>query len=85
METVILGNQGQLVLPHKIRDIYQWREGTKFFLWDTGKGVMIKPVSPFPVSKLESPDMPSVFLGTPLSISDMEKAIDIEAGKHITK
>ncbi|MDM8559086.1 AbrB/MazE/SpoVT family DNA-binding domain-containing protein [Candidatus Parabeggiatoa sp. HSG14] len=82
METVVLGNQGQLVLPQMIRDIYQWRAGTKFFLWDTGKGVMIKPVSPFPVSQLESSDMPSVYQGTPLSLSDMEKAIDIEAGKH---
>ncbi len=99
METVMLGNQGQLVLPKVIRDSYQWREGSKFFLWDMGGGIMIKPVSPFPASQLEPPDTlqpispfpvsqlepldtPSVYQGTPLSIEDMEKAIDIEAGKH---
>ena len=82
METVTLGNQGQLILPQMIRDNYQWREGTKFFLWDTGKEIVLKPVSPFPESQLESPDTPSVYQGMPLSISDMEKSIDIEAGKH---
>jgi len=28
------------------------------------------------------PDSPSVYQGAPLSLEDMEKAIDIEAGKH---
>jgi hypothetical protein len=66
METVMLGNQGQLVLPEAIRSVYQW----------------IKPVSPFPVSQLEPPDTPSVYQGAPLTLEEMEKAIDIEAGKH---
>lgn len=82
METVMLGNQGQLVLPEAIRAIYQWVEGTKFFIWDTGSEIVIKPVSPFPVSQLEPPDTFSVYQGAPLTLEDMEKAIDIEAGKH---
>jgi len=82
METVMLGSQGQLVLPEAIRSIYQWVEGTKFFIWDTGSEIVIKPVSPFPVSQLEPPDTPSVYQGAPLTLEDMEKAIDIEAGKH---
>jgi bifunctional DNA-binding transcriptional regulator/antitoxin component of YhaV-PrlF toxin-antitoxin module len=82
METVMLGNQGQLVLPEAIRSVYQWVEGTKFFIWDTGSEIVIKPVSPFPVSQLEPPDTPSVYQGAPLTLEEMEKAIDIEAGKH---
>ncbi|MEN8215798.1 MAG: AbrB/MazE/SpoVT family DNA-binding domain-containing protein [Pseudomonadota bacterium] len=82
METVMLGSQGQLVLPEAIRSVYQWVEGTKFFIWDTGSEIVIKPVSPFPVSQLEPPDTPSVYQGAPLTLEDMEKAIDIEAGKH---
>jgi len=81
METVMLGNQGQLVLPEAIRSVYQWVEGTKFFIWDTGSEIVIKPVSPFPVSQLEPPDTPSVYQGAPLTLEEMEKAIDI-AGKH---
>ncbi|OAD18822.1 transcriptional regulator, AbrB family [Candidatus Thiomargarita nelsonii] len=82
METVRLGNQGQLVLPEAIRSVYQWVEGTNFFIWDTGSEIVIKPVSPFPVSQLEPPDTPSIYQGAPLTLEDMEKAIDIEAGKH---
>jgi len=82
MEIVMLGNQGQLVLPKAIQAIHQWVEGTPFFIWDTGSEIVFKPVSPFPVSQLEPPDSPSVYQGTPLTLEEMEKAIDIEAGKH---
>ncbi len=82
METVMLGNQGELVLPKAIQAIHQWTEGTEFFRRDTGSEIVFKPVSPFPVSQLEPPDSPSVYQGTPLSLEDMEKAIDIEAGKQ---
>lgn len=82
MQTVRLGNQGQLVLPKAILDVHQWVEGTKFVIWDTGSEIVIKPMSPFPVSQLEPPDTPSVYQGAPLTLEDMEKAIDFEAGKH---
>jgi len=81
METIRLGNQGQLVLPQAIRAIHQWAEGTKFVIWDTGSEIVIKPVSAFPVSELESPDTPSIYQGVPLTLEDMEKAIQLEAGK----
>jgi bifunctional DNA-binding transcriptional regulator/antitoxin component of YhaV-PrlF toxin-antitoxin module len=82
METVTLGNQGQLVLPKTIQAIHQWVEGTQFFIRDTGNEIILKPVSPFPVSQLEPPDTPSVYQGVPLTLEEMEKAIDIEAGKQ---
>ncbi len=34
------------------------------------------------VSELESPDMPSLHQGRPLSLEDMEQAIDYEASQH---
>jgi len=82
METIMLGNQGQLVLPETLRAIHQWVEGTNFFIWDTGNEIVLKPVSPFPVSQLEPPDTPSIYQGAPLTLEDMEKTIDIEAGKR---
>lgn len=82
MEIVQLGNQGQLVLPKAIQAIHHWTEGTQFFIWDTGSEIVIKPISPFPASQLEPPDTPSVYQGAPLSLEEMEKVIDIEAGKH---
>jgi hypothetical protein len=41
-----------------------------------------QPVSKFPPSQLEPPDTPSVYKGPPLSLEEMERAINIEAGKH---
>jgi len=82
METITLGSQGQLVLPKAIQAIHQWVEGTKFVIWDKGSEIVLKPVSTFPISQLESPNTPSVYQGVPLTLEDMEKAIDIEAGKQ---
>ena len=42
-----------------------------------------QPLSKFPPSQLEPPDTPSVYTGPPLSLEEMDRAISIEAGKHI--
>lgn len=42
-----------------------------------------KPTPTFPSSQLESPDTPSVYQGPSLTLADMDRAIDIEAGKHL--
>ena len=36
-----------------------------------------------PPSKLESPDAPSVYQGKPLTLEDMQAAIDEEARQHL--
>jgi hypothetical protein len=36
----------------------------------------------FPVSQLEIPSQPSVYQGKPLSIAEMDAAIEFEAGVH---
>ena len=82
MEKVILSGTGQLVLPQSLLELHQWHEGMEFLVWDKGDELVMKPVSPFPPSQLESPDTPSVYKGKALSLEDMEKAIDLEAGKH---
>lgn len=42
-----------------------------------------KPASTFPSSQLESPDTPSVYQVPSLTLADMDRAIAIEAGKHL--
>ncbi len=83
MVKVKLSETGQLALPQALLNIHQWGQGTEFVLWDTGQEIIMKPVAPFPPTELESPDTPSVYTGKPLSLEDMEKAIDVEAGKHL--
>lgn len=36
----------------------------------------------FPLTQLESPSQASVYRGKPLSLADMDAAIDFEAGAH---
>ncbi len=48
-------------------------------LWDTGNQTALKPIAPFAPSELESPYLPSVYKGKPLSLEDMENAIQTEA------
>ncbi len=79
MVKVKLSETGQLVLPQAILNTPQWGQGTEFVLWDTGREIIMKPVTTFPPSELEPPDTPSVYTDKPLSLEDMEKAIEMEA------
>ena len=46
------------------------------------KGTATKTIDPFAMARLEPPDTPSVYAGKPLSIEDMDQAIEAEAGKR---
>ena len=81
MNTVALSSKGQLVLPKTIRDLHHWDAGTRFFVIDRGEEVVLKPASAFEPTEFESPDRPSVYNGSPLSLDEMERAISTEAGR----
>lgn len=83
MEKVVLADSNRLVLPQSVLAVHQWNEGMEFLLWDTGQELILKPVKKFPPSQLELPDTPSVYAGKPLSLEEMERAVSIEAGKHV--
>ena len=36
----------------------------------------------FALTELESPSTPTIYRGKPLSLDDMERAVQTEAGKH---
>lgn len=82
METVRLSSKGQFVLPKAIRDRHNWEAGTEFFVIDRGTEVVITPTRVFPATELEPVDAPSVYQGKPLSLADMDRAVEAEAGKH---
>lgn len=54
--------------------------GTEFVVIDRGEKV--RPVKPFAETAFEPPDTPSVYSGRPLSLEEMARAVDIEAGKR---
>lgn len=82
MESVALSSKGQFVLPKSIRDRHHWQTGTRLVVIDRGDEVVIKSAEPFAATAFESPDTPSVYHGTRLSLADMARAIAVEAGKH---
>jgi AbrB family looped-hinge helix DNA binding protein len=82
METVKLSSKGQFILPKTIRDRHHWDTGTEFVIIDRGTELVIKPTKLFPPTVLEAPDVPSIYKGKPLSLEEMEQAIQAEAGKH---
>jgi AbrB family looped-hinge helix DNA binding protein len=82
METVKLSSKGQFILPKAIRDRHHWEAGTEFVIIDRGAELVIKPTRVFPPTDLEPSDTPSLFVGKPLFLEDMERAVMAEAGKH---
>jgi hypothetical protein len=82
MEKAVLVDENRLILPESVLALHQWSKGMEFLLWDTGQELILKPMKKFAPSQLESPDTPSVYYGKPLSLEDMERAINMEAGKH---
>jgi len=82
METVKLSSKGQFILPKAIRDRHHWEAGTEFVIIDRGSELIIKPARVFSPTELESPEAASVYLGKPLSLEEMERAVLVEAGRH---
>ena len=82
METVKLSSKGQFILPKAIRDRHHWETGTEFVILDRGTELVIKPIKVFPLTEIEPPTTPSIYLGKQLSLEDMERAVLTEAGKH---
>lgn len=82
METVRLSSKGQFVLPKSIRDLHHWGPGTELVVLERDSEVVITAAKPFAVTQLEPPDTPSFYAGKPLTIEDMDRAIEAEAGKR---
>ncbi len=81
-KTVGLASKGQLVLPKTIRDRLNGDAGTEFSIIGRGTEVVIKPTRIFPATALEPVDAPSVDQGKPLSLEDVDRAVQAEAVKR---
>jgi AbrB family looped-hinge helix DNA binding protein len=75
METTRLSTKGQVILPKSIRDKHQWRPGTEFILEDTPRGVLLRPVSALPPTRLKDVIGCLRYDGPPKTIEEMDEAI----------
>ena len=75
MDTTRLSSKGQLVLPKAIREADNWSEGTEFAVERVPQGVLLRPLRPFPATRLEEVIGCAGYRGSTRSAADMERAI----------
>ena len=75
MKTVRLSSKGQLVLPRVLRESHRWETGQEFMVLDTEEGVLLKPVSPFPATRLDDVAGMLSELVEPRSDQEIEQAL----------
>lgn len=79
METTRLSSKGQIVLPRSTRDAHGWKVGTEFLVVDTPEGVLLKPVKPFPETRIEDVFGMADYKGPRRSLEEMDEAVLSEA------
>lgn len=82
MESVAISSKGQFVLPKAIRTRHHWQAGTRLVVIDRGDEVVLKSAEPFTATSFESSDASSVYHGVRLSLDEMDRAVDAEAGRN---
>jgi AbrB family looped-hinge helix DNA binding protein len=75
MEKTKLSSKGQIILPKPLRDARQWKPGTEFTVELVREGVLLKPVRPFPPTKIEDVSGFLKYTGKPKTIEEMDESI----------
>jgi AbrB family looped-hinge helix DNA binding protein len=76
MATTKLSSKGQIILPKSVRDAHRWAPGTEFSVEKVEDGVLLKPLGPFPKTRIE--DVAGVLkrpAGKPKSVEEMDASI----------
>lgn len=75
MSSTRLSSKGQIILPKALRDERHWKPGTEFAIIGTADGVLLKPLKPFPPTKLRDVIGCAGYRGPARSIEEMDDAI----------
>ena len=75
MDTTKLSSKGQVVLPSSIRSARNWKPGVEFSVHDTPEGVLLKPLKPFPQTRIEDVFGAASYKGPAKSIEEMDAGI----------
>jgi AbrB family looped-hinge helix DNA binding protein len=81
METTLLSSKGQVIIPKTIRSSHHWRPGTRFVVEDVQGGVLLKPLSSFPATDLQSGLGCVGYKGAAKSLEEIQAAIDDELSR----
>ena len=80
-----VSTKGQVILPKAIREAKGWGCGTKLIVEETREGVMLRPASPFPPTKIEDVFGCLSHHGKQLSDEDIEKALRAAAKRRYAR
>ena len=75
METTRLSSKGQIVLPKSVREARSWEPGTEFAVDETSEGILLRPLRPFPPTKIADVFGYLKYQGRAKTLRQMEKAI----------
>lgn len=85
MSQTILSSKGQIIIPKPIRNAHHWKPGQRLEVIESGNGVLLRPVDPFPATTLADVTTCLHYQGEPKSLTDMEEAVRQgakEAARH---
>ena len=82
METTKLSSKGQVVLPSSVRSARGWKPGLELAVENRPEGVLLRPLKPFPHSRLEDVIGSAGYKGPRRTLREMENAILREARKR---
>lgn len=82
METTTLSSRGQIVIPKVLRESKRWHVGTTFVVEEIPQGILLKPVTTFVPSELESVMGCTAYCGPALSQDDIDRALDADAAQR---
>jgi AbrB family looped-hinge helix DNA binding protein len=85
METTLLSSKGQVIIPKTIRTSHHWRPGTRFVVEDVQGGVLLKPLSTFPVTDLQNGLGCTGYKGKAKSLDEIQAAIEDELSRSWRK
>jgi AbrB family looped-hinge helix DNA binding protein len=54
MESTKLSTKGQVIIPKAFRTAHRWAPGLELALTDTGDGLLLRPKSPFALTRIEN-------------------------------
>jgi bifunctional DNA-binding transcriptional regulator/antitoxin component of YhaV-PrlF toxin-antitoxin module len=74
-EKTRLSSKGQVALPRAILAARNWTPGIELVVEETAEGVLLRPSTPFPPTRIEDVAGMARYRGKRLSLRDMEKAV----------
>jgi AbrB family looped-hinge helix DNA binding protein len=76
--TTTISTKGQVILPKPLRDARKWGPGTRLVAEETPEGILLRAVPVAKATALDDVVGMLKYKGPPVSIEDMNAAIDAE-------